>query len=138
MTTSTAPIEKTALETYVPPAKPSLIGFSRAELGDKLGAIGVASGQRKMRTQQLWHWLYVRGAQSFEQMTDISKTMRRARNHFVGAASEVVAEQISEDGTRKGCCGCRAAMPPNARTRSSVYIPEPTAARCAVARLAAR
>ena len=102
MTTSAAPIEKTALETYVPPAKPSLIGFSRAELGDKLGAIGVASGQRKMRTQQLWHWLYVRGAQSFEQMTDISKTMRaELETHFTVARPEVVAEQVSEDGTRK-------------------------------------
>ena len=33
-------VENTALETYVPPAKPSLIGFSRAELGDQLAAIG--------------------------------------------------------------------------------------------------
>ena len=100
--TSPAPVEKTALETYVPPAKPSLIGFSRAELGDKLGAIGVPPAQRKMRTQQLWHWLYVRGAQSFEQMTDISKALRaELENHFTVARPEVVAEQISEDGTRK-------------------------------------
>jgi 23S rRNA (adenine2503-C2)-methyltransferase len=63
MTTAAAPIEKTALETYVPPEKPSLIGFSRAELAEKLGAIGVPPAQHKMRTQQLWHWLYVRGAQ---------------------------------------------------------------------------
>jgi 23S rRNA (adenine2503-C2)-methyltransferase len=99
---STAPIEKAALETYVPPAKPSLIGFSRAELGDKLGAVGVAPAQRKMRTQQLWHWLYVRGAQSFEQMTDISKTLRtELEAHFTVARPEVVAEQVSEDGTRK-------------------------------------
>jgi 23S rRNA (adenine2503-C2)-methyltransferase len=95
-------IEKTALETYVPPAKPSLIGFSRAELGDKLAAIGVPPAQRKMRIQQLWHWLYVRGAQSFEQMTDISRALRsELENHFTVARPEVVAEQISEDGTRK-------------------------------------
>jgi 23S rRNA (adenine2503-C2)-methyltransferase len=95
-------IEKTALETYVPPAKPSLIGFSRAELGDRLAAIGVPPAQRKMRTQQLWHWLYVRGAQSFEQMTDISKALRTEfENHFTVARPEVVAEQVSEDGTRK-------------------------------------
>ena len=71
-----APLEKVALETYVPPAKPSLIGLSRAEISDRLGAIGVAAAQRKMRVQQLWHWIYVRGAQRFDEMTSISKEMR--------------------------------------------------------------
>ena len=86
----------------MPPAKPSLIGFSRAELGDQLAAIGVPPAQRKMRIQQLWHWLYVRGVQSFEQMTDISKALRtELENHYTVARPEVVAEQISEDGTRK-------------------------------------
>jgi len=100
--TTSVPVEKTALETYVPPAKPSLIGFSRAELGERLGAIGVPPKQHKMRTQQLWHWLYVRGAQSFDQMTDISKSVRtELEQHFTVARPEVVAEQISEDGTRK-------------------------------------
>jgi 23S rRNA (adenine2503-C2)-methyltransferase len=95
-------VEKTALETYVPPARPSLIGFSRAELAEMLAAVGVPPAQRKMRTQQLWHWLYVRGAQSFEQMTDISKTLRaELEKNFTVARPEVVAEQISEDGTRK-------------------------------------
>jgi 23S rRNA (adenine2503-C2)-methyltransferase len=95
-------VEKTALETYVPPTKPSLIGLSRAELAEKLAAVGVPPAQRKMRTQQLWHWLYVRGAQSFEQMTDISKTLRaELEKNFTVARPEVVAEQISEDGTRK-------------------------------------
>jgi 23S rRNA (adenine2503-C2)-methyltransferase len=46
-----APLEKIALETYVPPAKPSLVGLSRAEIADQLGAIGVAPAQRKMRVQ---------------------------------------------------------------------------------------
>jgi 23S rRNA (adenine2503-C2)-methyltransferase len=33
----TAPLEKTALERYVAPDKPSLIGLSRAALADALG-----------------------------------------------------------------------------------------------------
>src|SRR6266404_4679482 len=37
-----APLEKVALETYVPPAKPSLIGASRAEIAERLAAIGAA------------------------------------------------------------------------------------------------
>src|SRR5882672_6607595 len=97
-----APLEKIALETYVPPAKPSLVGLSRAEIADQLGAIGVAPAQRKMRVQQLWHWIYVRGAQRFDEMTSISKEMRaELEKHFTVARPEVVAEQISNDGTRK-------------------------------------
>ncbi len=95
-------VEKTPLETYVPPAKPSLIGLSRSELADRLGEIGVAPAQRKMRVQQLWHWLYFRGAQSFDEMTSISKGIRaELAQHFTVDRPEVVAEQISNDGTRK-------------------------------------
>ncbi|MCA1528261.1 23S rRNA (adenine(2503)-C(2))-methyltransferase RlmN [Bradyrhizobium yuanmingense] len=95
-------VEKTPLETYVPPAKPSLIGLSRTELADRLGEIGVAPAQRKMRVQQLWHWLYFRGAQSFDEMSSISKGIRaELAQHFTVNRPEVVAEQISNDGTRK-------------------------------------
>src|ERR1700694_3413250 len=97
-----APLEKIALETYVPPAKPSLIGLSRSEIAKRLAAIGVAPAQRKMRVQQLWHWIYVRGAKNFDEMTSISKEMRAQLDaHFTAARPEVVAEQISNDGTRK-------------------------------------
>src|ERR1700688_1369438 len=89
---ATAPLEKIALESYVPPAKPSLVGLSRAELADQLGAIGVAPAQRKMRVQQLWHWIYVRGAQAFDEMTSISREMRKQlEQHFTVARPEVVA-----------------------------------------------
>ncbi len=99
---SPAPFEKTPLETYVPPAKPSLVGLSRVELAEHLAAIGVAPAQRKMRTQQLWHWIYVRGVQSFDEMTTISKELRAELDgHFTVARPEVVAEQVSNDGTRK-------------------------------------
>ncbi len=97
-----APLEKTPLETYVPPARPSLIGLSRAELTDRLGDIGVAPAQRKMRVQQLWHWMYFRGAENFDEMTSVSKDMRtELAKHFTVDRPEVVAEQTSNDGTRK-------------------------------------
>lgn len=97
-----APLEKVALESYVPPAKPSLVGLSRAEIAQRLGEIGVAPAQRKMRVQQLWHWMYVRGVQQFDEMTSISREMRnQLEAHFTVARPEVVAEQISNDGTRK-------------------------------------
>src|SRR5260221_6854015 len=102
VSSANAPLEKIALETYVPPAKPSLVGLPRAEIAEQLGAIGVAPAQRKMRVQQLWHWIYVRGAESFEEMTSISKEMRaQLDRHLTVARPEVVAEQVSNDGTRK-------------------------------------
>ena len=95
-------IEKTALERYVAPAKPSLVGLSRAALSQALGAIGVEPSQQKMRVQQLLHWLYVRGATDFEQMTSVSKKLRGTlAEHYTLARPEIVAEQVSVDGTRK-------------------------------------
>jgi 23S rRNA (adenine2503-C2)-methyltransferase len=95
-------IEKVPLERYVPPAKPSLVGLSRAALAEALGAVGVPPAQQKMRAQQIWHWLYVRGAQDFERMTSVSKDLRALLDeHYTLARPEVVAEQVSVDGTRK-------------------------------------
>jgi 23S rRNA (adenine2503-C2)-methyltransferase len=95
-------LEKTALERYVPAARPSLVGLSRAALADALGTIGVPEQQRRMRVQQLWHWLYVRGVQDFAAMTSVSKELRsHLAQHFTLERPEVVAEQVSVDGTRK-------------------------------------
>jgi 23S rRNA (adenine2503-C2)-methyltransferase len=95
-------VEKTALESYVPPAKPSLVGLSRDALADALGTIGVPQKQRRMRVQQLWNWIYVRGVMRFEDMTSVSKDLRAAlESHFTLDRPEVVAEQVSADGTRK-------------------------------------
>jgi 23S rRNA (adenine2503-C2)-methyltransferase len=120
-----APLEKVALETYVPPAKPSLIGLSRAELAEKLGVIGVAAGQRKMRVQQLWHWMYVRGAQTFDEMSNVSKDMRAELDrHFTVDRPEVVTEQISSDGTRKWLLRLPGDGVGRAHDVECVYIPE--------------
>ena len=92
-----APLEKIALETYVPPAKPSLVGLSRAEIAERLGEIGVAPAQRKMRVQQLWHWIYVRGARQFRRDDQHfqGNARRSSKQHFTVARPEVVAEQVS-------------------------------------------
>jgi 23S rRNA (adenine2503-C2)-methyltransferase len=95
-------LEKMPLERYVAPEKPSLVGLSRSELASLFGGIGVPERQRRMRVQQLWHWLYVRGTQRFDQMTSVSKELREELDrHFTLARPEVVAEQVSVDGTRK-------------------------------------
>ena len=99
---TTAFVEKMPLERYVAPEKPSLIGMSRTELADALGEAGVPPAQRKMRVQQLWHWIYFRGFTAFDDMTSVSKELRgELARHFTLARPEVVAEQVSVDGTRK-------------------------------------
>jgi 23S rRNA (adenine2503-C2)-methyltransferase len=123
---ATLPLEKTPLEAYVPPAKPSLIGLSRAELIARLADIGVAPAQRKMRAQQLWHWIYFRGANDFDEMTSVSKETRaELAKHFTVDRPDVVAEQISNDGTRKWLLR----LPSGDKTErphevECVYIPE--------------
>jgi len=95
-------VEKIPLERYVAPAKPSLIGLSRSKLADALDALGVSKAQRKMRVQQLWHWIYFRGFTSFDPMSSVSKELRaELAAHYTLERPEVVAEQISVDGTRK-------------------------------------
>jgi 23S rRNA (adenine2503-C2)-methyltransferase len=118
-------IEKAPLERYVAPERPSLVGLSRTALAEALGAIGVPERERRMRVQQIWHWLYVRGATGFDVMTSISKTVRAAlEQHFTLARPDVVAEQISVDGTRKWLLrlpGETAARPHDVEC---VYIPD--------------
>ena len=103
-TAATSPdfIEKFPLERYVAPEKPSLIGLTRSQLAEALGSLGVPEAQRKMRVQQLWHWIYFRGFTSFDQMTSVSKELRsKLAGYFTLARPEIAAEQLSVDGTRK-------------------------------------
>jgi 23S rRNA (adenine2503-C2)-methyltransferase len=119
-------LEKTPLERYVPPAKPSLVGMTRAALAEALSAVGVAPAQQKMRVQQIWHWLYIRGAQSFDEMTSVSKELRAALDaRYTLARPEVVAEQISADGTRKWLLRLPGETPgERPHEVECVYIPE--------------
>ncbi|CAN7422080.1 23S rRNA (adenine(2503)-C(2))-methyltransferase RlmN [Rhizobium sp. LjRoot98] len=105
--------------------KPTLIGLSREDMGKALAEIGVPAKQVKMRSSQLWNWLYVRGVSDFDHMTNVSKDMRELlKKHFTIARPEIVEEQISTDGTRKWLLR----FPPRGAGRpveiETVYIPE--------------
>ncbi len=102
MSEQVSSIEKAPLERYVAPARPSLVGMTRSELSAALGQVGVPETQRRMRVQQLWHWIYLRGAHAFDDMTSVSKDLRGALDaRFTLARPKVAAEQVSVDGTRK-------------------------------------
>ncbi len=75
-----------------------LIGLSREELQDELEPFGV----QKFRANQLWHWIYFRGAKSFGEMTTLAKSLRdELETHFTLERPEASRADKSEDGTRK-------------------------------------
>ena len=84
------------------------------------------SAQQKMRVQQLWHWIYVRGAQDFDAMSNMSKDMRAELDrHFTLARPEIAVEQISGDGTRKWLLRLPSGLEgERAHEVECVYIPE--------------
>jgi 23S rRNA (adenine2503-C2)-methyltransferase len=82
--------------------RPTLVGLTREQMGEALREAGVADKQVRMRTQQLWHWLYIRGVDDFDLMSNLGKDLRALlKEKFTIAGPEVVEEQISVDGTCK-------------------------------------
>ena len=114
-----------AANTGMDEDKPTLIGLSREELGEALGTIGVPQKQWRMRSSQLWHWLYVRGVSEFAEMTNIAKDLRaRLDDAFTIARPKIVSEQISVDGTRKWLFQFPPRGAGNPVEVETVYIPE--------------
>jgi 23S rRNA (adenine2503-C2)-methyltransferase len=125
--TASAPafVEKRPLERYAAPAQPSLVGMSRDALAEALAEVGVPERQRRMRVQQIWHWLYVRGVRDFDAMTTLSKDLRAAlARRFTLARPEIAAEQISVDGTRKWLLRLSGELNDAPHEIECVYIPE--------------
>ena len=86
-----------------PPASAtSLVGLSRADMSAALSALGVADKQLRMRTNQLWSWIYARGTADWDAMSDMSKDLRAklAAQHTL-ARLDMAERHLSEDGTRK-------------------------------------
>lgn len=76
----------------------SLIGLSRAELIHYLGEHKIPA----FRAKQIWHWIYQRGVQNFDEMGNIPKDIKAFLNdRFTVGRPEVETEQRSVDGTIK-------------------------------------
>nr|WP_306265240.1 23S rRNA (adenine(2503)-C(2))-methyltransferase RlmN [Pararhizobium sp. IMCC3301] len=99
---SNAPVVAVTAQRGVAAEKPNLIGLAREEMIEALVEAGVPERQAKMRVQQIWYWLYVRGVSNFDNMTNLSKTLRgELAERFSLERPEILEEQISVDGTRK-------------------------------------
>lgn len=82
--------------------KKNIRHLSREELADELKAIGEPS----FRANQVWQWMWQKGASSFQEMTNISKPLRdKMADHFDVYKMRVETSQRSTDGTIK--CGFR-------------------------------
>ena len=59
-------------------------------------------GEKKFRATQVLKWIHQKGADDFDQMTDVSKALRhKLKDISEIRAPEVVSQNISNDGTRK-------------------------------------
>ena len=118
-----APIEKLLSANLA--VRSTLAGLDRQALSDALGSIGVPERQRRMRVQQIWGWLYVRGVTQFDQMTDVGKELRaKLAASFTLTRPEIVTEQISVDGTRKWLLRLAPDETGARHEIETVYIPE--------------
>jgi 23S rRNA (adenine2503-C2)-methyltransferase len=79
-----------------------LLGLAREQIRAELKDAGLDDKQAKLRSKQLFHWLYHRGETDFGVMTDLAKSMRQWMDErFVVGRPQVVEAQVSSDGTRK-------------------------------------
>ena len=79
-----------------------LMGVPKERIQELFAEAGLDPKQAKLRSKQVFHWIYHRGVSEFADMTDISKAMRPwLAERFVIARPEVVEAQHSTDGTRK-------------------------------------
>lgn len=80
----------------------ALIGLTREELAEQFKTAGVPDREVRMRASQIWRWIYNKGATSFAEMSNVSKTLREQfEAQFTLGRPEIVTEQTSVDGTRK-------------------------------------
>jgi 23S rRNA (adenine2503-C2)-methyltransferase len=79
-----------------------LLGLPRPRICELFEQAGLDARQAKLRSKQVYHWLYHRGVTDFDAMTDIAKTMRPwLSERFVVGRPNVIEAQHSSDGTRK-------------------------------------
>jgi len=102
--TATAPVTQDVLTIprKLPDGPINLVGLTRGGLRDALIAAGTPEKQAKMRTGQIWQWIYQKGVRDFGEMTNLAKDYRAMlAETFVVAVPEMVKREISADGTRK-------------------------------------
>jgi len=79
-----------------------LVGLGRKQIAHHLTDFGIEPKKVRMRTKQIFHWIYNYGVTEWSQMTNIAKGLRtELEQTFSLERPEIVERQISVDGTRK-------------------------------------
>lgn len=100
--------------------KENLIGLNRPELSETLIRLGVPKSKLKMRVEQLWNWIYVRGCRDFWNMSNLAKEFRDLlAQNLTLEVPDCKVRKISFDGTRKYLF-----KGDNGHEFETVYIPE--------------
>ena len=80
----------------------NLVGLTRERLRETLINHGTESKKARMRSSQIWQWIYQWGVRDFHAMTNLSKDYRTSlAESFVIGIPEVVSRRTSNDGTLK-------------------------------------
>jgi 23S rRNA (adenine2503-C2)-methyltransferase len=88
-------VDKTGVTTEM---KPSIYSLQLEELQNWL----VEHGEKAFRAQQVYDWLYKKRASSFEDMSNLSKSLRdKLEQYFSITTLKTIIEQTSTDGTIK-------------------------------------
>ena len=78
--------------------KYDLKSLSKAQLVQLCDELGI----EKLRSKQIFQWLYQKGAQSFEEMTNLSKDLRERLSSVAFIRNISLSQkQVSKDGTTK-------------------------------------
>jgi 23S rRNA (adenine2503-C2)-methyltransferase len=95
----------------------NLKNLGKPELADWIRSFG----EKPYRARQLWSWIYLRGADSFGSMTDLSMDFRKRleSSAFVGSLKSIGKSASASTGTQKFLWEC-----PDGSKIESVYIPE--------------
>jgi len=102
--TTPAPITQDVhtIPRKLPEGPENLVGLTRDALRETLIEAGTPEKQAKMRTGQIWQWIYQKGVRDFAEMTNLAKDYRAMlAERFVIEVPEVVEKTVSADGTRK-------------------------------------
>ena len=80
----------------------NLLGLTRDELDIVIRSLGEPINKSRMRTKQLWHWIYFQGVNDFNKMTTLGETLRnKLKEKYIIQRPNISSEQCSLDGTRK-------------------------------------
>ncbi len=112
--------ESTVCDVNPVGAVTDIVGLSPAALSAALQEAGTPQTGCRMRAQQVWGWIYDRGAVEFASMTNVSKDFRAfLQERFRISRPRIVRREVSRDGTRKYLLGLH-----DGAQVESVYIPE--------------